>query len=128
MNYAEMIIGLIPALLFLVAWIVALVFAIKMYRARRERPELFLLIGVSLMLAGSILSIASTALTPWLMIRIARGGIDRMAAVQIVSAVNIFRTCVSLGGIVLMVIAFWKKFKTEKDETAAVEEKDDPEI
>ena len=27
--------------------------------------------------------------------------------------------------IVLMGIAFWKKFKTEKDETAAVEEKDD---
>ncbi len=128
-NFASVVIPSLPYLILLAAWIVAVVFAIRIFRRKNERAELLLLTGVCLLLAGSLISFATTLLSPWIMVRISHGGpLIQMRYLQIVSAINIFRACLSLGGIVLLVIAFWKKFRPEKEKTVSLQDRGDLEL
>lgn len=127
-NFIDVAIPALPYIILLAAWVVALVFSIRIFRRKGERAELLLLIGACLMLAGAIISIAIALLTPWTTFRLSQSGWSRLDMIRIISAINIFRSLLSLGGIVLLVIAFWKKFRPEKEGTAAVEDRGDLEL
>lgn len=111
-----------PYLISTIAWIVALVFAVRMFRRSRELPERFLVIGASLMLANGVLGIIFAVLSPWTMawLSATERGLSFTEAAMIISAFGLFRSCISLAGIVLLVIAFWRKFnaKTQQQEPA----------
>lgn len=61
----EIQMNLLPSTIHVVAWIVALVFAVRMIRNDGGRPERFLLIGVSLMLVSSVVGSAWAGLSPF---------------------------------------------------------------
>ena len=127
-SFSSVVLPALPYIILLIAWVVAIVFAVRIYRRKREKAELLLLIGVCLMLAGAIISIVMALFATWLTTLIYQGPINQMRYIQIASSINIFRAILSLGGIILMVIAFWKKFKPAKEETAAVEDRGDLEL
>ena len=78
----------------------AVVFAVKMVRRGGERAERFLLAGVSLMLANSLISSAMAGLTPWLVFKLSEIGNKPVSIAQLFSAIAIGRSCISLAGIV----------------------------
>ncbi|MBA7633815.1 hypothetical protein ES703_41386 [subsurface metagenome] len=112
MEFSSVIFGFLPNILYLVAWIVAVIFAVRMMRYQRGRAERFLLAGASLMLVQSLIAIPTTALSTWLIV-------DRgMANVEVASVLSIFglvRGCIGLAGIICLVYAFWIKFKASQD-------------
>ena len=65
MEVTTMILSMFPTLLFTAAWIVVVVFAVKMVKSG-DKPEKFLLIGACLMLASSLLAVAAAGLNPWI--------------------------------------------------------------
>ncbi|GAI82847.1 unnamed protein product, partial [marine sediment metagenome] len=101
----------LPSSIYLIAWIVAVVFAVKMVRNGGGRPERFLLIGISLMLAASVIGSATAGISGWLFPSLAERGIDFRSIAQVFSAISIIRACIGLAGIVLLVYAFWQKFR-----------------
>ena len=111
------IVGALPTFIYVAAWIVAVVFAVRMVRNGGGRPERLLLIGVSLMLANSVIASIWAALVPWLVIELTEAGTDRVAIAFISSIVNITRGCISLAGIIFLVYAFWRKFKSRQTQT-----------
>ena len=72
------IIGALSTLLNVVAWIVAITFAVRMVRGGGDRAERFLLIGVSLMLVSSFVATIWVALMPWLVLKLTEAGSDRI--------------------------------------------------
>lgn len=110
------IFGTLPSTIYLIAWIVAVVFAMKMVRNDGGRPERFLLIGVSLMLAASVIGTTLAGVSVWLLPSLlAEGGLDfHRRIAQIYSAISIIRTCIAAAGVVLLVYAFWQKFKARQ--------------
>ena len=106
--------GTLPSTIYLIAWIVAVVFAMKMVRNGGGRPERFLLIGVSLMLAASVIGTATAGISVWLFPSLAEGGIDFRSIARVFGAISIIRTCIAVAGIVLLVYAFWQKFKARQ--------------
>jgi hypothetical protein len=114
MEVTAMILSMFPALLFTAAWIVVVVFAVKMIR-NGGKPEKFLLIGACLMLASSLLAVAAAGLNPWIVPKLVEAGTNRVTIASVFGFVGIFRACISLAGIVLLVLAFWWKFKTARE-------------
>jgi len=100
----------VPFLIVLAAWIVAVVFAAMMVK-NGGRPERLLLIGTCLMLFGALVSMTMLILNPFIVARLAESRISRVNIAGVLGAVGLFRACLSLAGIVLLVLAFWQKFK-----------------
>ena len=106
--------GALPSAIYIIAWVVAVVFAVKMVRNGGGRPERFLLIGVSLMLAGSVISTATAGISAWLLPGLVHSGTDFRSIAQVISTIGIIRACIAVAGIVLLVYAFWQKFKARQ--------------
>ena len=106
------IVGALPTLLNVAAWIVAITFAVRMVRGGGDRAERFLLIGVSLMLVSSVIASIWAALMPGLVIELTEAGTNRVTIAIISSIVNLIRGLITLAGIVFLIYAFWRKFKT----------------
>jgi len=113
MEGSAVVLGFVPSTIYLAAWIVAVVFAVRMVRNSGGKPERFLLIGACLMLASSVIHSAAAGLNPWLMPKLMEDGVDLVSIAQVFSAIAIVRGCISLAGIVFLVYAFWKKFKAK---------------
>ncbi|MFC2014305.1 hypothetical protein ACFLU8_05530 [Chloroflexota bacterium] len=104
--------AVLPTLIYVAAWIVAIAFAVRMVRGGGGKAERFLLIGVSLMLVSSVVASIWAALMPWVVLNLTEAGSDRTTIAIVSSIVNITRGCISLAGIVFLVYAYWQKFKT----------------
>ena len=113
-----MILGILPSVIVLAAWIAALVFAIRMVGKGGGSPEKLLLIGVCLMLVSSLISIATPLLVPLMAAGITSPA-DQLSMIQFLGAAGIFNALLSLAGIILVVIAFWKKFKDNRPAAAS---------
>lgn len=72
----EILLNLLPSTIYVVAWIVAVVFAVRMIRNDGGRPERFLLIGVSLIFSSSVVGSAWAGLSPLLGLRLTEAGND----------------------------------------------------
>jgi hypothetical protein len=105
------LLNLIPNGIPLIAWIVAIVLAIRMFRQNNERAEKFLLIGVSLMLANSFTGIIFNVLNPWIVAWVHDAGRRAQDLGIVFSIIGAFRGFIALAGIVYLVLAFWKRFK-----------------
>ena len=93
---------------YLAAWIAATVVAVIMLRRGGDTAERFLLIGASLMLVQSIITIPTTALGTWLIVG---RGMNNVEAASMLSVFGLIRGCIGLAGIICLVYAFWVKFK-----------------
>ena len=113
MEVSTVIFSTLPSLLHTTAWVVAVVFSVRMVRGG-SKPERFLIIGACLMLAGSLVALAVAGLNPWITFKLVEAGTDRVSIASIYGAIGIFRACISLAGIVVLVLAFWWKFKAER--------------
>jgi len=103
----------IPAIFILIAWIVAIVFVVRMYRRGGGRPERLLLIGVSLMLFGSLIKVGTAVYEDYLINSMAGNVMNINSVVpEFFFPIAAFRGIISLAGIICMVCAFWQKFKT----------------
>jgi len=101
----------------LVLWIAVIVFAAVMLRRGGGRAERFLMTGGIIKLAGTLLSIPSLFIMPWLMQR----GYSITDANSIISGWGIFLKVIGMAGIICLVYAFWAKFKTwNLEEVAAL--------
>ena len=105
--------SVLPSTIPVIAWIVAVVFAVKMVRNGGGRPERFLLIGVCLMLASSVVGFTLAGLNPWLTPRLVEARTNPRIIGLIFSAINLVGGLISLAGIILLVYAFWRKFKAD---------------
>lgn len=103
MEFSEVIVSVLPSLIYVAAWIVAIVFVVRMVRNGGGKPERFLLIGASLMLASSVVGSAWAVLHPWLMPKLAEAGTDYKTIGLTLSAVNFVRAFISLGGIICLI-------------------------
>ena len=70
MEGSAVVIGFLPTTTYVIAWVVAVVFAVRMVRNGGDRPERLVLIGVSLMLASSLVHSIAAGLNPWLVPRL----------------------------------------------------------
>jgi len=114
MNYFEIIgssfLGHIPSL---VAWLVGIVFAMRMVRQGGGKAEKLLLAGCSLMFGAQLVSPFLSGLLRWL---IHEQGMSRTLASGL--AVSLPMGVLGLAGIVCLVYAFWRRFWTRKQELA----------
>lgn len=68
MNLTEISIDVLVGIIYAAPWIVAIILASKMLKQSGGKPERFLLIGASLMLASSVFVTIFEALQPYLII------------------------------------------------------------
>jgi hypothetical protein len=108
------IFSIVPYLLYAAAWIVVVVFSARMTR-HGGKAERFLLIGASLMLFGSLLSPVFTLFNQLIISNLSKAGIDQVSIGSIFGAIGIILTCFSAAGIIMMVLAFYWKFKTRQE-------------
>jgi hypothetical protein len=106
-------ISLMPHGIYMIAWIVAIVFAVRMVRRGGGKAERFLVIGASLMLASSFVGYVQSVLNPWIVYWIHETGKGAQDLGVVFSIIGGFRSLISLAGIVYLVIAFWMKFKAK---------------
>jgi len=118
MEISSVIFRVLPPLLLTAAWIVAVVFSAKMVKSGGS-PEKFLLIGACLMLAGSVISMVSAGLNPWIVFKMIEAGANRVSVTSIFGFVGILRAFVSVAGIVLLILAFWWKFRAGQESTTS---------
>lgn len=111
MEGSAVVFRILPTTIYVIAWVVAIVFAVRMVKHGDGRPERFLLIGLSLMLASSVINSTWAGLNPWILPKLREVGVDLVSIAQVFSAVSIVCGCISLAGIILLVYAFWQKFK-----------------
>lgn len=118
------LLNLFPVGLSLIAWLVALIFAIKMVRRGSGRAERFLLAGVCLMLADSLISSVFAVLQPFALFWLAE--IEHSARpegfIVLLSGVNALMGIVALAGIICLVYAFWLKFKVSSLSNSSAKE------
>ena len=119
MGLNDTIFSVLPGLVIIAAWVTALVFAVRMFRRGGGRPELFLLIGICLMLFVSIISTSAPFLFPVMISNFITSGADQLMVVRILGVAGIINALISLAGIVLLVLAFWKKFKAQPKPAAS---------
>ena len=100
--------GLVSAAPGLIIWILAVIFSSVLLRKGGGRPERLLIIGSSIMLVKSILSI----FVPLIHDLLTQSELRRVEAAGWISGVNVFLGLISLAGIVCLFYAFWKKFNT----------------
>ena len=70
-----------------------------------------------LMLASSLIALVSAGLNPWIVLKMFEAGADRVNVASVFGFVGIIRACISVAGIVILVLAFWWKFKTAQIST-----------
>ena len=109
------ILGALPAFVYVAAWTVAVVFAAKMSSHNGGRAEQFLLIGTSLMLAGSIVGCAWAVLYPWLIPKLVEAGAGYTTIFLVSGAFRFVDASISLGGIICLIYAFWHKFRSKQE-------------
>ncbi len=103
--------GLISSAPLLIGWIVALVLAAVMLGRGGGRAERFLVAGLSLMLVHSLFGIFVPFLSIWLT---AAGDMTNVAAASILGIYGLVRGVIGLAGIILLILAFWNKFKSSR--------------
>ena len=97
---------LIPYLLQLLIWAAAMVLAVRMYVKNQERPELLFLIATALILFDQVLVIV------WALFIM--NAVVTPAFVDAASApLTYVREGAYLAGVVLLILAFWLKFKAK---------------
>ena len=114
MEFYAVVFSVLPSLIYVVAWVVAIVFAVRMVRRDGDRPERFLLIGVCLMLGSSVVQSITAGLSAWLPPKLIEAGTHYRTVGMIFSAISFVRGLISLAGIVFLVYAFWRKFRTSQ--------------
>ena len=112
MNYFEIIgssfLGHIPSL---VAWLVGIVFAMRMVRQGGGKAEKLLLAGCSLMFVTQIVIPFLSGIAWWL---VHERGMSRALASGL--AVSLPMGVLGLAGIVCLVYAFWLRFRARRQE------------
>jgi len=103
-EFLVMLAASAPALIF---WIAVVVFAAIMLRRGGGKAERFLVAGGIIKLAGTLLSIPSLFIMPWLI----GMGYDTAYANSVTSGWGIFLKVIGMAGILCLVYAFWVKFK-----------------
>ena len=98
--------GLINAAPGLAVWIVALILSSVLVKKGGDKPERLLILGSSLMLLSSFLSIFQPPIANYL----GRSDMSNVSAAGFVSGINIFLGLISLAGIICLFYAIWKKF------------------
>ncbi|MFH1169470.1 MAG: hypothetical protein V1691_02125 [Chloroflexota bacterium] len=96
---------------YIIAWVVALVFAMLMVRRGGGRAERLLLAGCSLMLFVQLISPFLNAIVPW-------ANRQGLSLITIAFIISIAIGVVSLAGIVCLVYAFWLRFSKNNQDTA----------
>jgi hypothetical protein len=109
----------LPHLVRLAGWTAALIVAAVMVRNGGGRPERFFLGGAVLLLASSIVASVTSGLMPWLLNRLAAASQDYAEIGLTLSVVHIVNSLIALCGIILLVYAFWRKFKTTHESAGA---------
>ena len=110
------LLSLIPNGIPLIAWVIAIVFAVRMFKKSRQKAEKYLLVGASLMASSSVIGVICNVLNPWIVLWVHdtwRGAQDLGIVLSIIGG---FRSLISLAGIVYLVIAFWKKFRMREQQ------------
>lgn len=105
------ILSALPHLIRVAAWTVAVIFAAIMVRDGGGRPERCFLIGTSLMLASSVVASTAAGLMPWLISRLGEAAHDYAGIGSVLSAIHLVNSFIALGGIIVLVYAFWRKFR-----------------
>ncbi len=93
----------------LIVWVVAVIISSLLMKRGGSRPERLLIIGSSLLLVNSFLSIFHPLLTINSLIQ---RGMSNVGAAGILSGINVFLGLIRLAGIVCLFYAIWKKFNT----------------
>ena len=111
MDYLVQVgISFIARIPYVAAWIVGVVFAVKMVRRGGQKAEKFLLLGCGLMLLNQVIMPFLGALSNWMVH-------ERGMPVSAIGIAQIPTGLLSLAGIVCLVYAFWVKFKKGKTES-----------
>ena len=109
MNYLQEIgisfLGRIP---YLLAWLVAIVFAVVMVRRNGGKPEKLLVAGCSLMLFNQLVMPFLGGLARWMVYE------QETSIAALGYIVSLPSGILSMAGIICLVYAFWVKFKTDK--------------
>lgn len=100
------LIGAAPALVF---WIVIIIFATIMLRRVGGRAERFLVAGVGIEMAGTLLRIPMGAIAPWIF----HQGYSTTYISSVSTGYGIFLNVISMAGIICFIYAFWVKFKAK---------------
>lgn len=90
----------------LAVWIVALVISSILMKRRSDKPERLLILGSSLMLVSTFLSIPKPAIAAYL----TQSGLSNVRAAGVISYISLFLGLISLAGVVCLFYAIWKKF------------------
>jgi hypothetical protein len=113
MEFSAVVFSVLPSFIYVAAWVVAIVFAVRMVKHGGSKPERFFLIGAFLMLASSVVQSITAGLSPWLPPKLIEAGTNYTTIGMIFSAIHFVRAFISLAGIIFLIYAFWRKFKTE---------------
>ena len=105
-NLSVFLASLVNATPGLAVWIVALVLSIVLFIRGGSRPERLLIIGSSLMLASTFLSVFVPVIQRYLI----QSGLTNVSAAGAISRINIFLGLISLAGIICLFYAIWKRF------------------
>ncbi len=105
-NLSVFLASLVNATPGLAVWIVALVLSIVLFIRGGSRPERLLIIGSSLMLASTFLSVFVPVIQRYLI----QSGLTNVSAAGAISGINIFLGLISLAGIICLFYAIWKRF------------------
>jgi hypothetical protein len=109
-DITSTIIRMIPSLL---VWAIGLVLSIKMLRRSGTKPEKLFTAGCSLILLKTLLSpLPRIIIDVWMN----REAMSNLEAARMTSIFSIPGTVISLAGFICLVIAFWIKFKVERQE------------
>jgi len=92
----------------LVAWVIGLVLAIIMVRQGGGKAEKLLLAGCSLMFLVGIISVLLGSMTPWLL--------EQRISAQEFGLIRSISIIPSLAGFICLILAFFVRFKTKKQE------------
>ena len=110
MDFYPILEGLVNAAPGLALWITALILASILMKRGRGRPERLLVIGSSLLLAGSIISVFQ----PLVRESLPGSEMEAVNAALILSITNLFIWLVRLPGIICLFYAIWKNFNKKK--------------
>ena len=100
-------IRVIPYMLQLIVWLVALIVALRIIKKEPGRAEQFFLIGVSLNIVGILLIVA------WVIIFVMNGNSLPGIIISNLPWISVVHECAILAGIICLVYAFWIKFKAK---------------
>jgi len=106
MDFHLIISGLVSVAPALVIWIAAMILALVLMKRDDGKPERFLILGSSLMLVSTFLSIPKEAIVSYL----DQSSLSNVTAVTIISCIHLFLGLISLAGIIFLFGAVWKKF------------------